>query len=589
MSTAAASHGPLSTTLESIARLHGTFSHHEFHQALEEVLGAELGLHDFTLVGVGGEKCYVLYSTRLTGLRDRLRPPTVDPKQVLDLASEAPRCSVGAVIEGRSLRVEDDELPVVNVWKLGAGGSTLAFLLFHAGADEGHDDDDVGALAGELHRNASISFFKLADRESLQEKLDLYQAKLQAINEVGELIGSLDVEILLTKLLELSLYVVSAEIGSVVLVSREGGDGEARNQVEWGFPLEMARAFVDREGQVLYEKVIAAGEPILAHDFGNNADYQVVGFNFSVDAYLCIPLISKGKCLGVINLVKSGVVAESEAFSVLDQEILMTISGLAATTIENALLHEDSLEKERYAQSLQIARDIQNRMYPSESPQLDGIDIAWRTQSCDETGGDYFDFVPQEGGGLAVTIGDVSGHGIGAALIMASARAGLRAIISQGEAPASAFSRLNDQLEMDCELERFMTLFMARVGNDDAKMQFVNAGHDAPCLYRAATGEVEELGSTGMPLGLFAGSSYEVGEADPLAPGDVLLMTTDGVWEVRSPDGAMMGKPQLIEMFLEHIELPAAEIIENLLADVAAYTGGTPANDDLTILVLRCG
>ena len=238
MSTAAASNGPLSTVLESIARLHGTFSHHEFHQALEEVLGAQLGLRDFTLVSMRGEKCHVLHSTRLAGLRDRLRPPTVDLQQVLDLANEAPRCSVGAAIEGRSLRVEDDELPVVNVWKLGAGGSALAFLLFHAGAEEGHDDDDdARTLAEELHRNASTGFFKLADRESLQEKLDLYQAKLQAINQVGELIGSLDVETLLTKLLELSLYVVSAEIGSVVLVSREGDDGEVKNEVEWGFPL----------------------------------------------------------------------------------------------------------------------------------------------------------------------------------------------------------------------------------------------------------------------------------------------------------------------------------------------------------------
>ena len=581
MSTTPSRPRTFSTLLEIIARLQSQFSSQDFYECLMSVIEDVLGVRSATLVGLVGDEWMVLHSTRLGSLRSRLRAPLVDADQLLELAGAAPQDRVGLVISDESISIDDTAHPVVNVWRLGEGGASVGFILFH---EEGSVDNPelVADIAPELRRIASVAFFKLVDREQLQEQLALYQAKLHSINEVGELFGSLDIDVLLPKLMELSLYIVSGESGSVVLTQE--GDEEERCQVEWGFSLDMARQFVDREGRVVYERVMETAEPLLIREFDEASEFKLLDDRWRVSAYLCVPLISKGRCLGVVNLLNS----DGGKFSDLDLEIITTMSGLAATAIDNAVLYADSMEKERYQQSLEIARDIQTRLYPAEAPKINGLDIAWQSQSADETGGDYFDFVPQDEDSLIVAVGDVSGHGIGAALLMASARAGLRAIIGQEEDTAKIFERLNDQLERDTEVERFMTLFTCRIDRKEGVFSFVNAGHDAPCVYRAATGEVEELGSTGLPLGMFPGMSYNQKSVEGLNSGDIVMFTTDGVWEVNSPDGTMLGKPDLIEILQRHAALPAEEITRAVLADVAEFTAGAPPNDDVTIVVIRC-
>ena len=388
------------------------------------------------------------------------------------------------------------------------------------------------------------------------------------------------------KLMELALYIASGQVGSILLKDKDTGEVESR--VEWGLPVVMARSFCTRDGKPVYEQVLEDGKPVLILDFGCNSEYQIDGFDVQVDSYLCIPLISKSRVLGCVNLVNS--TEEGTGVAELDREILMTISGLAATSIDNALLHVDSLEKERYRQNLSIARDIQRSFYPSSAPDIPGLDIAWRTESCDETGGDYFDFIAHSDGKLTVAVGDVSGHGIGAALLMASARSSLRAGFAHDEPLSAVMGRLNDQLEQDMEQERFMTMTIVTISMDGKPLQFVNGGHDAPCIYRAATAELEELEATGMPLGLFPSMDFAALEAAPLTCGDALLFTTDGVWEVNDPSGNMLGKQRLMEIFRKHAEksdCSATKIAESILADVEDYTGDIPARDDVTLLVLR--
>ncbi len=303
-----------------------------------------------------------------------------------------------------------------------------------------------------------------------------------------------------------------------------------------------------------------------------------------VDSYLCIPLTSQNRTIGVINIVNS---LEADGFSGLDTEVLLAISGLAATSIENAILHRDSLEKERLRQSMAIARDIQQRLYPSEPPTLEeGLEVAWRTEPCDETGGDYFDFVDTPTG-LAVVVGDVSGHGVGAALLMASARAGLRAALSRGIPIAEAVVSLNDQLDRDTDPDQFMTLLVLAWSPGAKSIDFVNAGHDTPCIFRKETGRIETLSATGIPIGLFPGAQYDTGTFDSLSSGDALLLTTDGVWEVADPAGRMLGKPVLLELFRGFAGYPADRIAEEMLKAVGDYTHHAPPRDDRTLVVFR--
>lgn len=577
MSTLTSVDGRTATLLlQHVSDLHSTFTPVDFQLRLEGVLQALLGTHDFTLVAATARGGSVLHSTRLADISERLEPPRVELARLDALVRHfEPPGAAASTIE-----IEGQQLPVHAVWRLGAGGQHAGTLLFHASPNGA--DTATPEVIDELRRATSVAFFKVQDRLRTLETIDLHQAKLQAINEVGELLGTLDIDVLLTKLMELSLYVANAPVGSIILVR----DGEYTSGVEWGLPLEMASRLQTRTGEVLFERVLASGEPALILDFGECSEYRIDAIEVQVGSYLCVPLIAQNRTLGVINLVHPP--GEQSSFSELDRDILMTISGLAATSISNAMLHADSLEKERYRQSLAIARTIQMRLFPSSVPPFPTLDVAWNSESCDETGGDYVDFIATEDGRFIAVVGDVSGHGIGSALLMAAARAGLRASL-RGDRPLSqVIGQLNDQLEHDMEIDRFMTMFVIAFGPAGGAPAFVNAGHDSPILYRAATGTVEELPSTGMPLGIFAGNPYDTGTLPALTPGDALLITTDGVWEVPAADGGeMLGKQRLMEIFRRQAGRPASEALLGVLAEVNAYTGGPPARDDVTLVVLR--
>lgn len=559
-----------STTLKLLTQLpslYGAGGHAEFVGALGDLMESVFGGADFSLLLGDGEGATLLHCSRFPEFGKRLTAPRV--------AASAIRALTGAGGDPPDLVIEGLKLPVLDVWTLPLDRRKPAYVVFHE-KGEAVEPESVELLK----MNASAALLRLVEGREVAEQLAVYQAKLGTINEVGELIGTLDLDVLLAKLMEICLYVVNAQVGSIILVD----DGKYRSGIEWGLPLEMARRFKDKEGRIVFERVTETGEPVLVLDFGANSEYRVEGLEVQVGCYLCIPLVSRNRHLGVINLVNPA--HEESHFSELDRDLLMTISGLAATSLANALLHADSLEKERYRQSLSIARDIQLNLYPSRAPDVPWLDIGWSNESCDETGGDYFDFIGREGS-LSIVVGDVSGHGIGAALLMAAARASLRATLAETLDLAHVVGRVNDQLEQDMEMDRFMTLFIATLDKESGRLRFVNAGHDSPLVFRAATRVVEELPSTGMPLGIFPGNLFETGETAALEPGDVLLLTTDGVWEVNSPEGVMLGKERMKEMFRANAERPAADLVVRLLDEVRCFTHGEPSKDDVTVVALR--
>jgi sigma-B regulation protein RsbU (phosphoserine phosphatase) len=226
-------------------------------------------------------------------------------------------------------------------------------------------------------------------------------------------------------------------------------------------------------------------------------------------------------------------------------------------------------------------------MYPVESPAIPGYETAWLTRSCDETGGDYMDFLTLDGGSVGFAIGDVSGHGIGAALLMAAARAYLRGLISLQADLRDVVERLNDLLSRDMNAEKFMTLFLAVLDPRSHEIRYVCAGHDQPLVYRAASGDVEEIGSTGLPLGMLQGWAYEVGSIAPLEPGDALLLTTDGVWEALSQAGNPLGKARIGMRLAASGGGSARGIVDAILKEVDAHTLGAVAADDSTLVVLK--
>jgi sigma-B regulation protein RsbU (phosphoserine phosphatase) len=461
---------------------------------------------------------------------------------------------------------------------ISSGESVLGLVVFHEPLVL-QDVEDMQGLEGYIFDHAFAAFQQIFNCDQLQERLEGSETKLQAISEIGGLLGHLDLDILLSHLIAVYTRLTEAQVGSVVLVGKFAGD------VEWGLSREVLEKIRERGGRSLSSIVAESGEPLLVRSYSQDPRFEPLE-DFTIDSFLCVPLVSKERILGTVNLVNGGT-SKGGMFSEMDKATVVTISTLAATAIDNAMLHRDRIEQEVTKTNLQIARSIQRGMYPVQGLDIPGYDMAWLTRSCDETGGDYFDFLLTGDDHAGFAIGDVSGHGIGAALLMATGRANLRALLSVKSDLKEVMDRLNDLLARDMDDDKFMTLFVGSLNFRSHEVTFVNAGHDQPLLFRSASGKVEDLDTTGLPLGMMPAWSYDIRDVAPLAPGDVLLLTTDGVWEAANPGRERFGKGRLRTALAAASAGSAQEVVDAILKSVESYTQGVPHPDDITLLVLK--
>ncbi len=247
-------------------------------------------------------------------------------------------------------------------------------------------------------------------------------------------------------------------------------------------------------------------------------------------------------------------------------------------------------EQARMHESLSLAREVQQRMLPSAPPSFPGIDLAGTTRYCEQTGGDYFDFLdgrPYGRDTLGVVVGDVAGHGVPAALLMTTARALLHGMAGYQADPAASLRLLNEQLAADVRPGHFMTLFIVRVDLTARQFLWACAGHDPALWWHAKTGTLTELAGADIPLGIDPAWQFAASVITGFDTGDVLLLATDGVWDTRAPTGDHFGKERLREILLEHHARPASEIAGETLAALDAFSGGAASRDDLTVVVLR--
>ena len=247
-------------------------------------------------------------------------------------------------------------------------------------------------------------------------------------------------------------------------------------------------------------------------------------------------------------------------------------------------------EREEMKRSLSLATEIQQHLLPQEPPALAGFDVAGASHYCDETGGDYYDFIelmelgPER---LGIAVGDVTGHGIGAALLMASARGVLRSHAARHGDLGELFAALNAHLVRDTGEGRFMTLFYGVLDGASRSLCWTSGGHDPPMWLRATSGRVEELATTGIPLGILDGSAYTQEGPVTLESGDVVLIGTDGIWEAADPDDALFGKDRLRELLAARAGASAANIHAAVVQAVSDFRRAAPQTDDITLVVIK--
>jgi serine phosphatase RsbU (regulator of sigma subunit) len=246
---------------------------------------------------------------------------------------------------------------------------------------------------------------------------------------------------------------------------------------------------------------------------------------------------------------------------------------------------EEAQERERIEQELRVARLIQQTLLPKSAPEIEGYQIAAYYQPAREVGGDFYDFVELGDGRLGIIVGDASGKGIPAAMVMASTRSVLRTVAQRGGImPRQALAEANEILYPDIPPNTFVTCFYAILEPKSGRLLYANAGHDLPYLRR--DGGAEELRAMGMPLGLMPGMSYEEKEI-VLQTGDAALFYSDGLVEAHDPKGEMFGFPRLRALIAEHGE--ERSLGDFLLEELHSFTGGEwEQEDDITLLTLRC-
>ena len=246
-------------------------------------------------------------------------------------------------------------------------------------------------------------------------------------------------------------------------------------------------------------------------------------------------------------------------------------------------LQRERIERERVEQELQVARRIQQASLPKEVPALEGWQITPFYQPAREVGGDFYDFHLLSGGKLGLVVGDATGKGVPAALVMATTCGMLRLAAQSYCSPSEILQRVNAALCPNIPSNMFVTCFYAIVDPKSGSLSYANAGHDLPYLHR--NGEAEELRARGMPLGLMPGMSYEEGEAS-LGEGGCVLFYSDGLVEAHDPKGEMFGFPRLRRLVAEHGQ--ERMLVDFLMGELSSFTGeGWEQEDDITLLTLR--
>jgi sigma-B regulation protein RsbU (phosphoserine phosphatase) len=279
---------------------------------------------------------------------------------------------------------------------------------------------------------------------------------------------------------------------------------------------------------------------------------------------------------------------------------VMNIGGVSAIVffLLKYFVHEREramakLDKEhrRVRQSLSLAMEVQQNLLPKSDPEVAGLDICGKSIYCDETGGDYYDFLETgnpEDGKIGLAVGDVSDHGIPSALLMTTTRALIRQRCSQFGNPGRLVSEVNRQLTDDVrDSGRFMTLFYAEFDRKNKLVHWLNAGHEPAIIYSPHTDSFDELSGRGnLPLGVAKDAEYTVNRQN-IAPGQIILIATDGIWEARNSDGEMYGKEKVYEIIRQNAQAGANDIQRAILASLKAFRKDAKLEDDMTMVVVK--
>ena len=338
-----------------------------------------------------------------------------------------------------------------------------------------------------------------------------------------------------------------------------------------------------RVSRNVMDEVVIKGKSVLTSDAQHDPRFASGTVVLQgVRSVLAVPLGVSEKVFGIIYA--DSPIAEGR-FTEDHLKVLTTLASVAAIRVENARLVEARFQQERLERELQLAMEIQQRFQPTAPPVVPGYEFQGISFPCYEIGGDYYDFIQREDGRLVIALGDVSGKGTAAALLMSSLHASIHAQTGSHDSLVETISAVNRYLADNIPSNRFVTLFYAELDPESGALSFLNAGHNPPLIVHAA-GTVEQLASGGLPLGIKANAEYREGRTT-LQRGDVLVIYSDGVTEAASPSGEEFGPTRLYEVVSRNVDSSAAGIRDRIESALTKFSQGTQTADDITLVIVK--
>ena len=347
----------------------------------------------------------------------------------------------------------------------------------------------------------------------------------------------------------------------------------------------------DRAGDVgeirisrsVMEEVVTNGKSVLTSDA--QADPRFMGGTVMLQGVRSVLAVPLGVGENVFGIIYADSPLAEGRFTEDHLKVLTTLASVAAIRVENARLMEERIERERLEREQQVASEIQHRFLPAAAPQVAGYELQGISFPCYEIGGDYYDFIERTDGKLVVALGDVSGKGTAAALLMSSLHAAVHAQADIHNSLVKTISAVNRYLVESIPPNRFVTLFYAELDPEKGSLSFLNAGHNPPLIVHAG-GTMEQLAAGGLPLGIMPNADFREGRTR-LHPGDVLVIYSDGVTEAVNPKGEEFGPTRLYEVVARNIDSSAAGIRDRIEAALTKFCQGTPAADDITLVIVK--
>ncbi len=408
---------------------------------------------------------------------------------------------------------------------------------------------------------------------------------LHLVDLIAQINSSQETDTLLGSIMRAAEEVMEAEASSLMLLDHETGDliialptGPAKSEVS-GTRIPAGKGF---GGWVVENR-----QPLLIEDAARDPRFfgEVARSQFRTRDLVCVPVQSPGgEILGALQAINH---RGSGPFREPDVALLTALSAQAAIALERDRLLKESIQKEILESEMRLATDIQAGFWPREVPECEKVSFAGDSRPARHVGGDYYDFVPIDEQRIALVIADVSGKGVGAALMMAELRAVLRARLKSPLSLEDVVGAVNDVLVEDTPVGKFATLFVGILNTDDLVFHYVNAGHDPPFLLRAG-GDLLELREGGPIVGFRQGFPFPAGE-EKLGSGDLLVMFTDGVSETQRESEEFFGRERLVSEIRTHREKNPEELIQHIQSTLESFQGDQPQHDDVTMVIARIG